>query len=220
MFDFVNFLCYRNHILIERVSRSREVRYNHQNLEKEVGILDSNEIYATRREIQNRTRRELDSKYSKRMNDLYNPVVDIINLEVIPGLVHQIAQKPPQQYGQVVLYDGKTTKVCWELYNNKTWKNNPTFWMLFTSDGKFATSSAMNRDGMWVYEEAMWLTHKDDPYHHCIYGTVRMFDGLLAIGRECDLSEKTLSLWKEKFDLLYAEYCRASEARTSQIRDD
>lgn len=184
-----------------------------------MGILDGNEIYTARRETQNRTRRELDSKYSKRMIELYNPMVDIINLEVIPGLVRQIVKKPPQQCGQVVLYDRKATKACWELYNNKTWKSNPTFWMLFTSDGQFATSRTMKTDGVWIYEEPMGLPHYDDPYHHSIYGTVRMFDGLLAIGRECDLSEKTLSLWKEKFDLLYAEYCRASEARISQIRE-
>lgn len=182
--------------------------------------MNSNGTSVTERERQNRTRRELDAAYSRRMIELYDPMVDIINLEVIPALVRRIVKKLPQRCGQVVLYDGKTTKVCWELYNNKTWKREPTFWMLFTSDGKFATSRTMKTDGLWIYEESMSLPYHDDPYHHYIYGTVRMFDGLLAIGKDCGMSEEILSSWKEKFDLLYAEYCRASEARINQTIDD
>lgn len=151
-------------------------------------------------------------KYCKRMIDLYNPMVDIINLEVIPALVHQIDKEPPLPHGLVMLYDGMTTKTCWELYNDKPWGINPTFWMLFTSDGKFATSRKMISGGVWAYEEPMLLIHHVDQYHQYIYGTVRMFDGLLEIGKKCGLTDATLSSWKEKFDLLYAEYCRAKDA--------
>lgn len=182
--------------------------------------MDDTKTYATKRETQNQARMELYSKYSMQMNASCDSMVDIINAEIAPGLVRQIAEKPPQRCGRVVLCDGKTTKPCWELYNNKTWKDNPTFWMLFTSHGEFATSRTMVCDGVWAYEEAMRLTYNDDPYHHNVYDIVRIFDGLLAIGKECDLPEITLSLWKIRFDIFFADYYRASEARNHQTRDD
>lgn len=182
--------------------------------------LDDTKPYVTKRETQNHVRMMLGLEYDKLMNDLYYTMVTMINLEVIPELVCQIAKKLPEKCGRVILLESKTAKVCWELYNNKTWQHDPTFWMLFTSDGKLATSRTMVCDEIWFYEEAMKLVYNDDSYHHNIYDTVRIFDGLLAIGKKCDLPEITLSLWKERFNISYADYCRASEARVFQTRDD
>ena len=160
-------------------------------------------------------KRKLYSEHSVRMVDLYNKMMDVADKEVIPELVKQNMGKGIKHDGWVDMLDGKE-HICWCLYRNWSvdgYSDNSTCW-LFLPDGRIVVSR-QKKDNTWIYDDRMSFCHNDDTGHHDIFHTVRIFDGLIKLAQEKVL-EVTLSFWKDKFDFLYAQYCRAKDDRFHQ----
>ena len=161
---------------------------------------------------------DLYGGYSQRMVETYNKMVDMVNQDIIPFLVGGITQKSSQPDGWLMtLGNEPKPQACWLIGDNKTFDNDATVWWLFMPDGKMVVSRSRNRDGIWSYDENFGFYHNDDTGHHDIFYFMELFDGLMEIAQKCGfINRSILLLWKNEFNLLYAQYCRAKDTRQYQ----
>lgn len=157
-------------------------------------------------------KQELCALYSEKLVKLYNKMSDIANKNVIPMLVNRIKEdNPPEPDGLIKMLGDQPNQPCWCLYDNETVKNDPSIWTLFLSDGKLVVSRN-KEDGIWSYDDNSGFAYHDCTDHHDIFYFVRAFDGLMEICYKSHFNNRAvLSLWKDKFDLLYAQYCQTRD---------
>ena len=170
---------------------------------EEVGILN---------DAKSKKSQELYASYSEKMVRLYNKMADMANKNVIPMLVKRITEEnPPEPDGLIKMLGDKPNQPCWCLYDNGTFKNDPSIWTLFLPDGKLAVSRGKD-DGVWSYDDNSGFAYHDCTDHHAIFCAARAFDGLMEICYKCHFNNRVaLSLWKDRFDLLYAQYCQTRD---------
>ena len=196
-------------------SRSREVRFSQKNL-KEVRILpDINQFYEGQDERKaewehyRAVKQELENKYWQEKVVAHDLMADMIN--DLMQLVIKFIGDSPQDFIFVVDFNSENAKTGWILYDNQIWNmDKPRFWSIFTAEGKIITSRSSSSEGVYMLEETVSpLRHYANSGILDCFHLVKMFDGLLAIGKKHGMVDMISSQLQAGCDACYARYCRA-----------
>lgn len=160
-------------------------------------------------------RSALYNEYSNRLVEIYNQMIDMVNQEVIPMLVKGIAQKSLKPDGWITTPGNELKpQTCWLMYDNETFDDDTTVWCLFLSDGKAVVSTkSKNKDDTWNYNDRISFCHDDRTANHKIFYFVKLFDGMMEIAKKCGFTNRAI---RNKFYLLYAQYCITENTRKHQ----
>ena len=172
-----------------------------------------------------RRARHASVREQKRMNCIitgravYDQIIRFFEKVVIPGVVLAIGDLPQQH--ELMAYHGKCLgKPCWPLYDNRTWEMDaPTIWILLTFDGRVLDA----RDKLSTRDVFRCSQKSYPPYHYrvdglpCGHELIKIFDGLMKVGKIHGMSKDLMSDFRARFSVLYTDYQRIRTVMTDEL---